>query len=151
MVCLSRAIRGLLKNLTLEPAQGLILLKGRKKIGKTLHSGALAKAADVSADTIRHYENIGVLPKSSRTESGYRVFPEGAVERVLIIRRALRIGFTLSELAEVLNARDAGAAPCQRVYKLAQEKLKSIMADIEAFKSTQGNLTTTLSMGNSCR
>src|ERR1700684_4531486 len=101
---------------------------------KTLRSGALAKSAGVSPDTIRHYEKIGVLPRGSRTESGYRLYPESAVEGVLVVRRALRIGFTLAELAEVLKARDAGGAPCQRVYKLAQGKLKGITEDIEALK-----------------
>jgi MerR family transcriptional regulator, copper efflux regulator len=104
---------------------------------KGLRSGTLAKAADVSPDTIRHYEKIGVLPRASRTESGYRVYPASAVERVLVVQRGLRIGFTLAELAEALKARDAGGAPCRRVYQLAQEKLKSIEADIEALKLTR--------------
>jgi DNA-binding transcriptional MerR regulator len=59
------------------------------------------------------------------------------VERVLVVQRALRIGFTLAELAEVLKARDAGGTPCRRVYHLAQEKLKGIAADIEALKRTE--------------
>jgi DNA-binding transcriptional MerR regulator len=110
-----------------------------------LHSGTLAKATSVSPDTIRHYERIGVLPRASRTESGYRVYPAAAVERVLVVRRALRIGFTLAELAEVLKARDAGGAPCQRVYKLAQEKLKGITADIVAMKRTERYIKQVLS------
>jgi MerR family copper efflux transcriptional regulator len=104
---------------------------------KALRSGALAKATGVSVDTIRHYERIGVLPRASRTESGYRVFPASAVERVLVVKRSLRIGFTLAELADVLKARDAGGAPCGRVYQLAQEKLKGIGADIVALKRTE--------------
>jgi DNA-binding transcriptional MerR regulator len=52
------------------------------------------------------------------------------------VQRALRIGFTLSELAEALKARDAGGAPCHRVYQLALEKLAGIEADIEALKNT---------------
>jgi len=59
------------------------------------------------------------------------------VERVLVVQRALRIGFTLAELAEVLKARDAGGAPCRRVYELAQEKLKGIEEDLEALKRTK--------------
>jgi DNA-binding transcriptional MerR regulator len=110
---------------------------GGNTIAKTFHSGTLAKAAGVSPDTIRHYENIGVLPRASRTQSGYRLYPESAVERALVVHRALGIGFTLAELAEVLRARDAGGAPCQRVYKLAKEKLKRIKADIEALKRTE--------------
>jgi DNA-binding transcriptional MerR regulator len=106
-------------------------------MAKTLHSGALANATGVSADTIRHYENIGVLPIASRTQSGYRLYPENTVERVLAVQRALRLGFTLSELAEVLKARDAGGVPCQRVYKLAKDKLKGITADIVALKRTE--------------
>jgi MerR family transcriptional regulator, copper efflux regulator len=114
-------------------------------IPKTLHSGTLAKATGVSPDTIRHYERIGVLPRASRTESGYRVYPAAAVERVLVVRRALRIGFTLAELAEVLKARDAGGAPCQRVYKLAQGKLKGITADIVTMKRTERYIKQVLS------
>jgi len=53
------------------------------------------------------------------------------------VQRALRIGFSLAELAEVLKARDAGGAPCRRVYELAQDKLKGIDADIEALKRTR--------------
>jgi DNA-binding transcriptional MerR regulator len=90
---------------------------------KPFRSGALARAAGVSPDTIRHYEGIGVLPLALRTESGYREYPANVLERVLIVRRALGIGFTLAELAEVLKARDAGGAPCRRVYELAQKNL----------------------------
>jgi MerR family transcriptional regulator, copper efflux regulator len=110
-----------------------------------LRCGSLAKATGVSPDTIRHYEKIGVLPRATRTESGYRVYPTSAVERVLVVRRALRIGFTLAELAEVLKARDAGGAPCRRVYQLAQQKLKGVAADIEALKRTERHLKKVLS------
>jgi len=53
------------------------------------------------------------------------------------VQRALRIGFALAELAAFLEARDAGGAPCRHVYQLAQDKLKSIEADIEALKRTK--------------
>jgi MerR family transcriptional regulator, copper efflux regulator len=112
---------------------------------KTIRSGALAKSAGVSPDTIRHYEKIGVLPPAARTQSGYRLYPASSVERVLVVRRALRIGFTLAELAEVLKTRDAGGAPCRRVYQLAQEKLRGIEANIEALRSTQRYMKKVLS------
>lgn len=110
-----------------------------------LLAGTLAKATGVSPDTIRYYEKLGVLPKALRTESGYRMYPQSAIERVLVVRRALRIGFTLAELAEVLKARDAGGTPCQRVYELAQEKLVGIAGDIEALKRTERYLKKVLS------
>jgi len=131
--------------LTLECIPGLIIPMVQNRGSKILYCGALAKAARVSPDTIRHYERIGVLPRASRTESGYRVYPTSAVERVLVVQRALRIGFTLAELAEVLKSRDAGGAPCRRVYQLAQDKLKGIAADIKALKSTERYLKKVLS------
>ena len=103
----------------------------------TLHSGALAKATGVSTNTIRHYERIGVLQKAPRTVSGYRVYPDTAVDRVNVIQRALRIGFTLAELTEIFKTRDAGGTPCRRVFELAQEKLDGIDADIAALKRTR--------------
>jgi DNA-binding transcriptional MerR regulator len=136
----------LLKNsLTLGCIPALILVMVQSSDSRTLRSGSLAKAAAVSPDTIRHYEKIGVLPRALRTQSGYRVYPASAVERVLVVQRALRIGFTLAELAEVLKARDVGGAPCRRVYHLAQEKLKGIQADIEALKRTERYLKKVLS------
>jgi MerR family transcriptional regulator, copper efflux regulator len=123
--------------LTLECIRGLILLMVQSSGSKALRSGAVAKAAGVSPDTVRHYEKIGILPRASRTEAGYRVYPPNTVERVLTVQRALRVGFSLAELAEVLKARDAGGAPCLRVYQLAQEKLQGIEEDIEALKRTE--------------
>jgi DNA-binding transcriptional MerR regulator len=106
----------------------------------TFHSGELARAAGVSADTIRHYEKIGVLPKAVRSASGYRIYPASAVARVHVVQRALRIGFTLAELSEVLKARDADGAPCQRVFELAQRKLVGIRTDIAALRHTERSL-----------
>ena len=110
-----------------------------------LRSGALAKATGVSPDTIRHYERIGVLPEAARTESGYRVYPESTVERVLVVQRALHLGFTLAELADVLKARDAGGSPCERVYEKASEKLQGIRTDIQTLKRMEKYLKSILS------
>jgi DNA-binding transcriptional MerR regulator len=130
--------------LTLERIQGLILLMVQSS-PKVLRSGALAKATGLSPDTIRYYEKIGVLPRASRTESGYRGYPAASVERVLVVQRALRIGFTLAELSEVLKARDSGGAPCKRVYALAVEKVNGIAADIQSLKTMHRYLKKVLS------
>lgn len=111
-----------------------------QKSNATFYSGELAKATGVSADTIRHYEKIGVLPKAVRTASGYRVYPASAVERVRVVQRALRIGFTLAELSEVFKTRDAGGAPCQRVFELAQQRLVGVRTDIAALQRTERSL-----------
>ena len=103
----------------------------------TFRSGELAKATGVSVDTVRHYERIGVLPKAARTVSGYRVYAATAVNRVLVVQRALRIGFTLAELSGIFKTRDAGGTPCRQVFELAQVKLIAIDEDIAALKRTR--------------
>ena len=100
-------------------------------------SGELARLAGVSADTLRHYERVGVLPRPPRTQSGYRRYPASAVDRVRLIRRALAIGFSLDELRRILQTRDRGGAPCQGVRALAASKLSQLeqrIAELEALR-----------------
>lgn len=95
--------------------------------------GELAGLAQVSRDTLRHYERVGVLPPATRGANGYRAYPSAALDRVRLVRRALALGFRLTELSEALRARDAGSTPCRRVRDLAVDKLASVereMADL---------------------
>lgn len=89
-------------------------------------SGELARICGVSADTIRHYERVGVLPAATRSANGYRRFPREAIERVQLIRKALAIGFSLDELARILRQRDSGSPPCRKVRAMAGEKLEDL-------------------------
>lgn len=94
--------------------------------GRALRSGELAQLAGVSTDTLRHYERKGVLARPRRSPSGYRQYAPAAVERVLLVRRALGVGFSLDDLARVLSVRDRGAAPCREVRALAAAKLAEV-------------------------
>ena len=103
----------------------------------SLRSGELARLTGVSADTLRHYERLGILPTSQRTNGGYRMFPASAVDRVQLARRALQLGFSLKELSEILRTRDNGGAPCHHVLALAEEKLQSLGQQIQDLQRTQ--------------
>ena len=109
-----------------------------------LQSGELARLCGVSTDTLRHYERIGVLPTPPRTDAGYRLYPPEAASRVLLVRRALGVGFTLEELVRVLRVRDRGGAPCRQVRSLAQSKLHEIEEKIAALSSLRDHLKTLL-------
>jgi MerR family transcriptional regulator, copper efflux regulator len=85
----------------------------------------LARITGVSTDTLRHYERKGLL-KSRRSPNGYREYKRHSVDRVTLIRNALAIGFGLDELARILKIRDAGGAPCRKVYAMAVAKLKEL-------------------------
>ena len=103
----------------------------------SLRSGDLARLTGVSADTIRHYEKLGILPKSPRTEGGYRSYSANAVERVQMTRRALALGFSLNELADILRTHDNGGIPCRQVLDLTEEKLRSLGTQIQELRRTQ--------------
>jgi len=87
--------------------------------------GQLARAADVSPDTLRHYERKGLL-RPQRSHNGYREYQESALERVRMIRRALAVGFTLDELGTIFKIFDRGGAPCKQVRDLAATKLSEV-------------------------
>lgn len=89
--------------------------------------GGLAKQAGVNTDTIRYYERRGLLPKSSRSDSGYRIFTPDSIERVRFIKQAQALGFTLAEVHQLLALRLRPGMTCTDVRRQAESKV----ADIE--------------------
>jgi DNA-binding transcriptional MerR regulator len=105
-----------------------------------LHSGELARIAGISADTLRHYERVGVLPAPRRSQGNYRLYPAEAVERVRLVRRSLSIGFSLPELAKILRVRAQGEFPCRQVKALLEDKLNRVEQEILELKALHGHL-----------
>jgi DNA-binding transcriptional MerR regulator len=93
---------------------------------RTLKSGELAEAAGISADTLSHYEKLGLLPVPARNAAGYRLYPSDTLVRVQMIRTAVRLGFSLAELGGILQQRRAGSPPCRKVAKLASQHLQAL-------------------------
>ncbi len=67
-----------------------------------MHIGELAERTGLSLRTIRHYDDVGLLPATSRTGGGFRVYTEDDFERLMIIRRMKPLGFSLEQMAELL-------------------------------------------------
>lgn len=102
-----------------------------------MRSGELARRAGVSADTLVNYERKGLLAPPRRLPNGYRDYPPEALSRVVLIQRALSVGFTLAELSRILRARDRGQPPCREVRTLAVRKLAEVeaqLANLERFR-----------------
>lgn len=95
-----------------------------------LRIGQLAARAQVSTDTIRHYERLGLLPPAARGANGYRQYPASTLQRLTVIRNAVRCGFSLRELADFFARRRQNAPPCRRVHAVASEKLAALEAEI---------------------
>lgn len=93
--------------------------------------GQLADRTNVSAKTIRYYESIGLLDDPPRTDSGYRQYDDAAVDRLQFIRDAQATGLTLSEIASVLELKEAGHGTCAHTAALIERHLHDIEVQIE--------------------
>jgi len=87
--------------------------------------GELSRASGVSIDTIRYYEQRGLIPEAARTQSGYRQYTSGDVVRLRFIVQAKALGFTLEEIAQLTALRAAGRS-CADVRAVAEAKAAEI-------------------------
>src|SRR3546814_748715 len=78
-------------------------LMSASSISPSLTISRLAERAGVGIDTVRYYERAGLLPAPPRRASGYRDYPADSVQRLRFIRRAKDLGFTLTEIGELLE------------------------------------------------
>ncbi len=111
---------------------------------ENLGAKAVARATGVSTDTLRHYERKGLLPRVHRTAAGHRRYSSATVDRVLLIQRALVVGFSLNDLSRVLSVRDRGGAPCHNVRALVGERLEVLERQIENLVILRDELRTLL-------
>ena len=76
-----------------------------------MHIGEVAARTELSLRTLRHYDDIGLLRPSGRTEGGFRVYTEDDVDRILVIRRMKPLGFTLDEMSAAMRDLEAVRDP----------------------------------------
>jgi MerR family copper efflux transcriptional regulator len=74
---------------------------------RRMHIGELAERTGLSHRTIRHYDEVGLLHPSGRTDGGFRLYRDADLTRLLIIRRMKPLGFSLEQMAELLAVVDA--------------------------------------------
>ncbi len=107
---------------------------------KSLTTGKLATSAGVGRETIRYYERKGLLDEPPRSHSGYRYYPPDAVDRLRFIRRAQELGFTLTEIRELLGLRIDEVSACNTVEARARAKLATVEDKIDDLRRMQGAL-----------
>ncbi|RIJ06763.1 MerR family DNA-binding transcriptional regulator [Pseudomonas sp. 91RF] len=98
--------------------------------------GELAQACDVSRDTLRFYEERGLIA-AQRSANGYRDYPPEMVQLVLYIKTAQRLGFTLGEIGNSVGALWHSPNPDTTVAQLLQDKLKLVetrMAELDELR-----------------
>ncbi|MEO7936000.1 MAG: MerR family transcriptional regulator [Dokdonella sp.] len=103
--------------------------------------GQLASAAGVGIDTVRYYERSGLLKPAARSASGYRKYGKGELDRLNFIRRAQHLGFSLSEISELLAISSRGDIAA--MYQAAKVRLDDIdkrIAELHLVRDALSNL-----------
>jgi MerR family mercuric resistance operon transcriptional regulator len=98
------------------------------EIVSNLTIGGLAKAAEVSVETIRFYQRRHLLPEPERPLGSIRRYHAKDVERIIFIKSAQRLGFSLNEVAELLQLNDIDQ--CDEARTLAEHKLTDVQSRI---------------------
>ena len=97
-----------------------------EKSASTLSIGDIGRILGLSADTLRYYEKIGLLPRVNRTASGIRRYEERDLSRLRFIQRAQKMGFSLAEIAQLLAMRDDPQRARESVRQLTAAKLGEV-------------------------
>jgi len=105
-----------------------------------LTRGELARQGQVNFETVRFYENEGLLPQPPRSSSGYRSYPVTAVLRLQFIKSAKELGFSLTEIREMLNIRGDSDHLCTDAVKHIETKVAEIDEKIRKLKAIRKTL-----------
>ena len=105
--------------------------------------GELAKQSGVGVETVRFYEKKGLVAQPPRpVVAGYRDYSHDAVQRIRFIRSAQRLGFSLDEVAELLDLEAGPSAQCADVRERAQIKRQQVQAKIKNLERIKAALDT---------
>lgn len=102
--------------------------------------GELAKRTDTKVQTIRYYEEIGVMPKAIRAENNRRLYDETHLERLTFIRHSRELGFSLDDIRNLLTLADQPDKPCDEVDTIANNHLREVENKIASLQVLQTEL-----------
>lgn len=111
-----------------------------------MRTSEVARQAAVNPQTLRYCERRGLLPQPPRSTAGYRAYPERAVRTVRFVKRAQELGFTLDEVAELLQLADGGPRSCGTARTLAESRIAELDArigDLQRIRDSLGRLAET--------
>lgn len=112
----------------------------------TLRAGEVAEAAGVNRETLRYYERRGLLPPPDRSPGGHRLYDEQSVVTLRVIKAAQRLGFTLSEVADLIEVgRRRGRS--SGLQTRAVDKLAEVEARLADLSLIKANLEAAIAAG----
>lgn len=108
-----------------------------------LTRGELARATGCNIETIRYYENTGVLPDPPRTSAGYRIYSTAHATRLRFILRARELGFSMEDIRGLLGLEDGAAPTCAEVKERTERHLADVRTKILDLRRIEATLAKT--------
>ena len=105
-----------------------------------MNIGQAAEASGVSAKMIRHYEQVGLLPATRRTESGYRQYGDSEVHTLRFVRQARDLGFSIAEIGELVGLWQNRRRPSRVVKAMAQAHIQALDAKAQQLLAMKATL-----------
>ena len=102
--------------------------------------GEAARAVDVSTKAIRYWEAKGLIPRAKRTAAGYRMLTDSDLVTLRFIRQAKTLGLALDEIEAIIQLRNTGTCPCDRVAQAINAQLLAIDRSIAELLRLRGAL-----------
>ncbi|MCR9256990.1 MAG: helix-turn-helix domain-containing protein [Alphaproteobacteria bacterium] len=102
--------------------------------------GRVAKAAGCKVQTVRYYEQIGLVPAPPRSEGNQRLYGQAAVDRLLFIRHARELGFSLPAIRDLIGLSDNPDRPCDAVDAIAKAQLAEVDLRLQRLQALRGEL-----------
>ena len=106
--------------------------------------GEASRLSGVSAKMLRHYESLSLLGQVTRTDSGYRQYSEADVHTLRFIKRGRDLGFSMAEIAELVNLWHNRRRASASVKRIAQKHVEDLTQRIEAMQAMQRSLNNLL-------
>ena len=105
-----------------------------------MRTSEVAAQAKVNSQTLRYYERRGLLPEPDRTPSGYRLYTADAVRVVRFVKRAQQLGFTLSDIEDLLHLAGGGPESCEEAKRMARTRIADLEERIDELTSMRDAL-----------
>jgi MerR family transcriptional regulator, mercuric resistance operon regulatory protein len=103
--------------------------------------GWLSKRTSVNIETIRYYESIGILPKPARSSGGHRLYADAHRRRLVFIRQARELGFSLDEVRALLGLEGGRRMTCAKVKSITEQHIADIRRQVKDLKRIERVLT----------
>jgi len=106
-------------------------------VNKSMTVRDVAAMAKVVPEVVRYYSRIGLIKPQKNRKNGYKLYDENDVARLVFIRKAKHLGYTLKEIKKILSHSTSGTSPCPMVRRIIESRIEENRQRLDDMMSLQ--------------